>query len=254
MSLFAAAAEKILRSNTTELAKSVGGKIAVDIGAGLLRRYVPPVDQIIQAKLAQFPNAKGVIDSASMAFSQAQFNATPNPLLGGITPLEARMMIEDMQSRELSRKNLFLLEVSSNLLGNGINDTFNLFATSVEYSPFTLTGEKRKIGGASNDVLQSGDPVEMRITTYDDSDGILKKWFAAHAQKAVRTDGTINPPAKYAIKIKVIHSLVSQNYNRGQYEQSGWFRPANIEHSLSRGEQAMEEVVMTFSQLDSFMS
>jgi hypothetical protein len=253
VSLFAAAVERVLRSNTTELASSPLGKIAVEVGAGLVRRFVPPVDELINAQLAQFPFAKGVIDQGAIAFSVEQFNATPNPLLGGITPIEARMIAEDLTSRELSRKNLFLLEVVSNLLGSGAGQTFNLFATGVEYSPYTLSGEKRRIGGASNDTLQAGDPVEMRITTYDDKAGSIKGFFAQHAQKAVRQDGTVTPPSYYALKIKVIHGIISQNYNFGSYEQSGWFRPANIEHSLSRTEQGMEEVTMTFTQLDSFM-
>lgn len=254
MSLFNAAAARIIESNTKELSRSPFGKVAVEVASGLARRFIPPVDELITAKLAQYPNAKGVIDSASLAWSQAQFNATPNPLLGGITPFEARMMSEDLASRELSRKNLFLLEVTSKLLGTSVNDTFNLFATSVEYSPYTLSGEKRRIGGGFNDTLQAGEAVEMRITTLDDKNGSIKKFFSAHAQKAISTDGTINTPSKYAIGIKVIHSVITQNSNYGSYEQIGWYRPANIEHSLSRGEQGMEEVTMTFSQLDNFMS
>jgi hypothetical protein len=93
----------------------------------------------------------------------------------------------------------------------------------------------------------------MRITTLDDSEGTLSSWFARHALKAVKPDGTVNAPGRYAIKIKVIHAVISQSANVGGYEDEGWFRPANIEFSLSRSEQALKDVTMTFSQLDSFM-
>lgn len=253
MSLWSAAAERVLRANTSELASSPLGKVAVDLAAGAVRRFTPAVDEIILRKLAEFPDVQGTVNQGAMILSQLEYFNTPNPLLGGITPRQAQIIAEDLQSRNLARKNLFLIEVSSELLGDGISQTFNLFATSVEYAPYTLTGEKRRIGSASTDSLQSSDPVEMRITTHDDTFGTLSRWFAVHAQKAASSDGTVSPPGHYAIRIKIVHAYITQDTNLGGYEDVGLFRPGNIEFSLSRAENSMKEVTMSFAQLDTFL-
>ena len=60
-------------------------------------------------------------------------------------------------------------------------------------------------------------------------------------------------PAQYAIKIRVVHSFVTTGSNRGGYEDIGLFRPSSLDVSLSRREDGLQEMQMTFSQLDTFM-
>lgn len=184
--------------------------------------------------------------------SQARYWGTPTPLLGGISPAEARAIYEDMRSQRLAKKNLWLLEVSSRLRGD-MSQRFNLFATEVEYEPFIITGEKRRIGGAVIDAVQGSEPVELRLTTIDDQQGTLKRWFAAHHGAASARDGTVGVPNSYAITIKVVHAFITRGSNRGGYEDIGLFRPVNMAVSLSRREDGLEEVQMSFSQLDTFM-
>lgn len=192
-----------------------------------------------------FPGMSGVA-------SQTMYWGSSTPLFGGISPTEAKRIYDDMRGQRLAKKNLFLIEVSSKLQGD-MSQRFNLFATEVEYAPFTISGEKRKVGGAVVDSVQGSDPVELRLTTMDDQSGSLKKWFAAHHGAAAAEDGTVGVPASYAITIKVVHAFITRGSSRGGYEDIGLFRPANLEFSLSRREDGLQEAQMTFSQLDTFM-
>jgi hypothetical protein len=184
--------------------------------------------------------------------SQVKYWGTSTPLFGGITPAEAKRLHEEIMATRFAKKNLFLIEVSSELMGD-VSNRFNLFATDISYSPITIAGEKRRIGSASQDTVQGSDPVEMRITTKDDQAGTIRRWFSAHSAKVAGTDGTVGVPAEYAIKIKIVHAYISRESNRGGYEDIGLFRPANIEVDLSRRDDNLEEIQMSFTQLDTFM-
>lgn len=178
---------------------------------------------------------------------QAAFWGGSTPMFANVSPAQAKSIFKESIATTFAQKNWFVLEVSSPLQGD-ISSRFNLMASDVEYAPSTITAEKRKVGGTTVDSVQSSEPVELTITTLDNDAGFLKNWFNAHAHAAVRTDGTIGYPADYAINIKVVHG-----YPFGEYEDIGLFRPQNMQISLSRKEDAMQEITMTFSQLDTFM-
>lgn len=184
--------------------------------------------------------------------AQARYWRTPTPLYGGISPYDARNIHREMRSIPLCKKNLFLVEVSSLLFGD-VSKRFNMFTTEMEYSPQTLSGDKHKVGGATVDSITGSEPVELRITTLDDKAGFIKSWFKTHAYMAVGSDGTMNAPAYYAIKIKIVHGFITQASNDNGYQDIGWFRPGNIDISLSRRDDGLEELQMTFSQLDTFI-
>ena len=190
--------------------------------------------------------------SLAGARSQPAYWGTPTPVFGGITPSEARQILEDMGDQKLAKKNLFLVEVSSPLMGD-VSQRLNMFCTELDYSPLTISGEKRKVGAASVDIVQSADPMELRMTTMDDKLGTVKRWFELHCIAAAAADGTVGVPGLYAIKIKIVHAFVTQGSNWGGYKSIGLFRPANLEVSLSRREDALQELQMTFAQLDTFM-
>lgn len=194
----------------------------------------------------------GMIPGMSGIAAQARYFGTPTPLFGGITPAEAKLIHDEMHNTRYCKKNLWLIEVGG-ALGDA-SSRFNLFATDLEYSPFTLSGEKRRIGAAHADSLNSSDPIELSMTTLDDQSGFIKAWFEAHAAAAANGDGTVGVPADYAIKIKIVHGFVSKGFFGGSgYQNIGLFRPANIAFSLSRREDGLSEVQMTFAQLDTFV-
>ncbi|MER2514265.1 MAG: hypothetical protein ABTQ25_17930 [Nitrosomonas ureae] len=195
-----------------------------------------------------------LLPGMSAAASQAMYWNRRSPLFGGITPTEALRIYETMQSTRLAKKNLFLVEASSRLMGDWVSPWLNMFATEIEYAPYIVGSDKHRTGGSTIDSVRTGDPVEMRISTMDDQFGTIKKWYELHHSSAVAQDGTVGLPSMYAIKFNIIHSFVTRESTLyGAYESIGWFRPANLEISLSRREDAMAEVQMTFSQIDTFI-
>lgn len=195
----------------------------------------------------------GLIDSlfpdGGNARSQTRFQMKANPLFGGITPREAKAIYEASRSAPKAKKNLWLIEITSAIGGA---ETFNLFATEVDYAPFNIAGDKRRVGAAVIDAVTGGEAVELRITTMDDAAGTLKRWYAMHSALVERPDGTVGLPSEYKVGIRVLHGVVSST-QRVAYEDKGLFRPSGIEIQLSRREDALQELQMTFTQLDTFM-
>jgi hypothetical protein len=179
--------------------------------------------------------------------------SSDTPLFGGISANEAKKIMMESLNTKYAKKNLFMVEVSSKLEGDA-SSKFNLFCLDLDYTPFIVTGEKRKLGSATSDSVQSSEAVEFRMTTLDDERGGIRRWFAAHHAMTVHQDGTVGVPADYAIKIKVLHGIVEKNGKGWAYFDVGNFRPATLEVALSRREDALQEIQMTFSQLDTFMT
>lgn len=184
------------------------------------------------------------------ARSQARYWSTPNPLFGGITPREAKAIYEACRAETYAKKNLWLIEVTN---AAGVSEgKFNLFATEVEYAPFTVTGEKRRVGAAMVDAVTGGEATELRIVTLDDAKGTLRSWFALQSSLVEHQDGTVGVPDEYKVGIRIMHGVVSRT-QQVAYEDKGLFRPVSVEYSLSRREDGMQELQMSFTQLDTFM-
>lgn len=271
MSLFNEVSESLSKQAVGDLRSRLQSKVRQGLNAAThginghipteLQRYSSGLIGKVTQKVA---NRYGVLPKNNMRSRKTvvkgggtpeYFWTTKNPLMGGITPREAKKLYEQAISESRSRKNLWLLEVSSNL-NNGqqnIPDLFNLFATDVSYSPFILSGDSVKIGGANYDSVKGHEPSELTITTYDDENGSLKKWFGAHHNAATSRDGTVSEPGTYAITVKIIHNAITRETAEGRYESIGLFRPTSMEVQLSRSDDGLEELQMTFTQIDTFM-
>lgn len=248
---------------------NVGASMARNAAVGLVNKYIPGhMQRIVGAGTGaigdvlngDFSNAglrlfdsgllNDILPGMGGVGAQARFFGSPTPLFGGISPAEARLIHQNMRQTRYARKNLWLIEVSSTP-GGDVSERFNLFATDLEYAPFTISGEKHKIGAAHADSVNSADPVELRMTTYDDESGFIKAWFKAHCNAVAGGDGTVGVPGMYSIRIRIVHAFIKDG--RGGYEDIGLFRPANIDMSLSRREDGLEEVQLSFVQLDTFV-
>jgi hypothetical protein len=195
-----------------------------------------------------------ILDQFSDSLNLQQFYwGTPTALFGGVTPAEALRIYMDAKIEPRAKKNLFLIEVSSVLLGD-VSHRFNLFCTELDYAPLTIGGEKHKIGAAHTDSVNSSDPVELRITTTDNQDHYIKRWFQNQCCACAASDGTVGLPADYAVTIKILHSKITRESSGSDYEDVGLFRPANMEIQLSRREDALQELTLSFVQLDTFMA
>lgn len=194
-----------------------------------------------------------LIPGSSGAAAQLRYWGTPTPFMAGVSPKEALQIHDALRNLGVAKKNHWLLEISSAVQG-GVSEPFNLLAVEADFSPITTTADKKKIGSATLDLAQSSEPVELRLTTMDTRLGFVKRWFDAQSSLVTAADGTVGVPARYAVKIKVVHSFITRESDGGGYFTLGLYRPANMEVSLSRRESALEEVQLTFSQLDTFMA
>lgn len=277
MSLFHEVSESIAKQAVGDIRSSLQRKASARFSAAMsaVNSHVPPELQKYSSKLIGAAASRlGVGDllglngtsrvnqSSSFEFSRRNLGGTPesfwtteNPLMGGITPREAKQIYEEAIGQDRAWKNLWLIEVSSNLNDGqqNIPTLFNMFATELSYSPFIVTGDAIKVGGANYDQVRGHEPSELTMTTYDDAEGSIKRWFAAHHHAATGRNGTVSEPGKYAIRIRIVHNAITEQKAEGRFESVGLFRPVNLEISLSRSESGLEELQMTFAQLDTFM-
>lgn len=223
---------------------------AMNVGGGIVGDLMQGDWQDAGLRALDSSLIDGLFPDHGGARSQARYWATRTPLFGGITPKEAKAIYDTSRAESFAKKNLWLLEVTN---AAGVTEgKFNLFATEVEYAPFNITGEKRRVGAACIDAVTGGEAVELRIVTLDDAEGTLKKWFALQCALVEHRDGTVGLPDQFKVGIRIMHGVISRT-QRVAYEDKGLFRPTGIEYSLSRREDGMQELAMTFTQLDTFM-
>lgn len=195
----------------------------------------------------------GLLNTLSGSAAQQAIMGRKSPLLGGGSLSNAKQLVEKVVLGKHVHKNFFLLEVSS-LSEGDFSSAFNLFAVDVSYDAFNITGDKKRVGGALVDTVTGQEAVEMRFTTFDDQSGSLKKFWARHHARAVARDGTVGVPADYALKIKVLHGVIEGGGGHSDaYADEGLFRVQTLSTEQSRREDGLQELQMTFSQLDTFM-
>lgn len=185
-------------------------------------------------------------------------SSVEQPLLGGMTLNQARETYEQLRDAQLARKNLFFIRVVDYnpppieyADGFYFTSLFNLFAIDVSYSPSSLASEKIQLGSAVMDRITGSEATELSVTTMDDSRGSLKRWFDAKKEQAAHTDGTFGLPWQSWVDIECYHA--TPQAREDAYKINLRMRPQSIQHDLSRRDNAMSELAMQFSQVDSFI-
>lgn len=196
-------------------------------------------------------------------FSTGEFNGaqdrywnTPTRLMGGVSPARAQQIYEEMMDVPLASKKLYLIEVTDLMPGGGSGNPriFQMFTTTMTYSPVTIGKEKHQVGSAVMDRVSSSEQVDLSLTTFDDQKGTLKRWFEAKGGQVVHSDGTVGVPYEYLVKIRILHSFFSDETSRGMgFENKYLMRPVAIEYSKSREDTGIEQLQMSFTQFDTFM-
>lgn len=245
----------------TALAKNVVGTLAPQASGALSKAlrgdYLGAgVDALRQTAIGKTVN--GLL--TGKLGSELLFNGLPNPLLGGITPFEAAQIIQDVQSTNYAKKNLYFLEIvdfdpRTGGAGADISGRFNLFSTAITVGPNTISGEGHQIGSAVMDSIHGTERVEIRLTSYDNAAGDIKAWFNTRANLLAKSDGTFGVPADYLVQIRILHAAISDDVMArfGGYEERFIARPTSLETDLSRTEDGLQEIQMSFSQFDTFM-
>lgn len=142
----------------------------------------------------------------------------------------------------------------SNSISNIALSTFDLLAMDVSYGA-SISGDHIQVGSSFIDRPTGRDPSEVQITTMDDEAGSIKRWFDGKLDQIARKDGTMGLPAEYLVTIEVVHAIPSAQVPGFSlaYKKVLSLRPASIQHELSRRDQALSELQMTFAQHDYFM-
>lgn len=199
------------------------------------------------------------------------FEEKPNELMGWLTPRQVAEIQSLVRQAGPVRKNLFCIriadpnpppmEMTGNAAGAGVVGLFDLLAVDVSYSPVTLTGDKVQIGSAVMDKVIGTEAVEIQVTTIDDETGTLKRWFEAKAAQVANRDGTFNPQGFYSFEMEIVHGLPHDHGIQptlpaekvaAAYSNKFRVRVAAIQFEMSRRDQALQELQMTFTQVDTW--
>jgi hypothetical protein len=257
MSLFDSIASQIT-ANVSSRIPSLGA-IGQSLGNSVIGKFVPKSLQGAASRALRGDLAGAVADGLTGFVTGKIAKALKkNPLLGGITLDEARRIAAEVQATQYSKKNLWFLEIEDWKPPSGSKDishAFNLFATDVAYGPWTITSEAKAVGMAQFDIVTGSERVELRITTYDDTKGTIRKWFDAKCSKIEHQDGTIGLPVDYLITMRVTQSAIDEIGGSlfGSYKETFVVRPSSIDIELSRSDDTLQQLQLVFTQFDTFM-
>lgn len=214
-----------------------------------INKYVPAIRDVLQGDFSGAANS--LLDQVLGPSLGASLEGTALRLAGGITLTEARRIFEQSANTVYAKKNLWHIGVTN--LGGGAAPDINLFATDVSYTAHTITGEAVRIGSSTFDTVTGTERVEMQVTTFDDAQGNVKRWFESLRNKIARPDGTFGLPIEYLIRITVTHAYIADGMGDA-YVNTYVMRPASIPIELGRREDGLQELAMTFAQFDPFTS
>jgi hypothetical protein len=262
----------------------VGGGVGT-IGMGMLKSGLPPG---LGPKLSVINNVggkllKGDLKGAALGAlnsgiftakfpwldnlaATAGFMIEPNRAMGGVTPVQAKRIMQGSLETHFARKNLFLVKVERSpksfewlsAEAPGGLQMFNMFVTDVSYTGASIVADQHRAGSVSLDQPTGREPIELRITTMDNEEGDIKWHLAALANRISSIDGTMSVPDNYLVRISILHSFVSNDSekhwtkNAGGFLRTCWFRLASIEHDLSRKDDALEEFTIVFHEFDTY--
>ena len=180
--------------------------------------------------------------------------SSASEISGGVTLKNLKEVFDKTSGISYSRKNLWFIRFED-FSGSGAAVDVNLFATEVSYTPVTITGDAVNAGSAVFDTLTGTERIELSVTTLDDANGSLKKWFSSKAGQVASSDGTFGIPIEYLLRATVIHAFIDDgmlNDENGGFFTKCLVRPATMQLGLSRREDGLEEVQFTFVQHDTF--
>ncbi len=181
----------------------------------------------------------------------------PAPMLGADDFNAYRSAFEQAALMPKAWKNLFFVQIKElrpSGLAPGGADGFNLFVVDLSWAPITMPGDAIAVGGANLDHLNSAERVELRMTTFDDESGSVKRWFEGKAEQASHKDGTFGLPVEYLVTVDITHMKTMQPGAAGLHaRQKFLMRPSSMENELSRQAPELETVMLAFTQFDTFM-
>lgn len=269
MSLFDTISSSISRGVNKAISGLSASSIAKAAANRAIGKYAPAAMNTINAlqKGDVFGAAMSGLDALRMKagvksplwnplIADLLYNGKGSRLRGGITAADAARMANDIFATSYAKSNVWYIQLEDwNPPGGDISAAFNMFATDVSFGPDTITSETKNIGMGVMDHVTGTERTQMRITTLDDAQGTLKSWFEGKCNQISHSDGTAGLPIEYLVTIRILHSAVNDAamLDFGGYRQSFVMRPGQIDMELSRSEDGLQKLQMTFDQFDTFV-
>lgn len=244
---------------TDTLVRTAGGKAALMAAQRASPTLISAASRIFQAA-----------DLLQAVFG-TPFEERPNELLGWLTPRQVAEIQSMVRQAGPVRKNVFCIriadpnpppmEIGGVAAGAGVAGLFDLLAVDVSYTPRSITGDKVSVGSAVMDKVTGTEAVDIQVTTIDDERGTLKRWFERKCGQVANGDGTFNPVGRYAFEMEIVHGLPHDHGLSPQlpadkvdkaYSNAYRVRPVSLQVEMSRRDQALQELQMTFTQVDTW--
>lgn len=226
----------------------------------LMNRFAPHVVKPLQKALrGDMGGALSAMQAGLLGFAQSRLaeGFGKMPLLGGMSLREAKQLQREAAQTRYARKNIFSIVLEDPNPPPNCDDVaylFGFFATDVAFGPNTITSEPKQTGTAVMDSVSGTERTELRITTYDDTQGSIKRWFDGKCAQIAHSDGTVGLPVEYLIKLSIMQGAVDDLSAAlcGAMLAEYVVRPASCELEYARSEDQLQQVQLTFAQFDTF--
>ena len=167
-----------------------------------------------------------------------------------------------------ARKNIWYIEIEDDhppphTIGHA--GLINQFAVDLNYTPWMIQSEGLQVGSLHMDGVSGSERTDIRLTTFDDARGLIQKWFYGKCAQVSNGDGTFGVPRDYLLRFRIRNMALSREswvhsstngISRGKgstWDDEFLVRPTSIEIDLSRRDQALQELQMTFTQWNTNM-
>lgn len=271
------------------LGKVEGGALnaaSTGLGKVLNNDYVKTGLGAFNQATSLMDNVKGLIGSAK-SFLADPYQVVPNPLLGGYSRKETQKQAQLAFKTAYAKNNLFLVRFGdkhypmrkpkgeirdfSTGLPDEVRVSWDLLAMGVSFNPIAITGDAVKLGLLQGDSIQQSERVEIRMTFFDNAHGTIKRYLSEKKKQMVNRDGTGNPPSSYVLEMLIIHldqsvgvtkiggkpiglfqlnDLIDKSYIQHRYQ----VRVSSLDIDLNKREDSLQELQVTFTEVDSFMT
>lgn len=221
-------------------------RVLGDFGGQLESRVLQEIDSRINTFLGQ----NELFGALNKVFGQDFIMSKESEAFRGVSLGTLRERMREQIAVKYAKKNLFVVSVKNSGKNNTVieNQKFNLFVIGVDYTPVTISGDKKNIGTAVIDSVSGTESIDLRLTCMDDKRGSVRTWFELLACKVAHQDGTVGVPADYMVQFTITHGAI--DHGKGGFQFIGHFRPVSIEISASRSDEALTELSLSFTQLD----
>ena len=239
------------------LGNALPSAVSAELQSRLINRFAPqfvkPIKQALRGDVA------GALQDGLIGFAQGKLaeGLGKMPLLGGMSLRDAKQLQQEAANTRFARKNVFSVVLEDPNPPPNSDDAaylFGFFATDVSFGPNTITGEAKQTGMAVIDSVSGTERTELKITTYDDTTGTIKRWFDGKCAQIAHSDGTVGLPIDYLIRLSIVQGALDDISAAlfGAMTTEYVVRPVSCELEYARSEGDLQQVQLTFTQFDTF--